>query len=553
MKKKKLRIRAIFILIITLAFPILCVTSARADAVTDNLSVAVGYAGMELNEYVEVGDYHWSELASNLPIYEQAYSYYNSRSDDGTEFTEIVDSARGILLIDLLNYANIYYGDIYNLQFYVVDHDDIQAAFDRDALFQTRYYFEDYNGHLYREYDDDFNVVSVDSSECWDYCEVVEPMLALEDNWVSFTEEYEHSLPDFENMSTSSRFRLLFGQTSPEESLTSKSAKYVRTVYVTLVGKPEIRGKGEDGELQELDKSIGSHQIEVEVSVNTTIDSAAVEELLNLESTDETVMIVDGWKATPDEFYQDIVHVTIDYQIIGEGEASIVGSFGSLEDGDTGFYFSKPVEAGTEDPSEDPPEEPEDKPVEPEDPEDPPVEPEDKPVEQNESGDDSKTAQQTPNPDDNGDTNGSQGSGQNTATTDTGDQSADASAVNAAGRAAAAGLQDLADATELKQLDEEKLKTEQSEVVDLDDRSVSSGIFRLSDNVRTQLEEGQSVRTDVAVVPTEDVTQLTIEDHTQEKNERMQRMLMIAGAGSAGLLALGCVGEKLAFFLGTRA
>ena len=544
MKKKRLRIRAVFILIITMAFPILCTTSARADAVTDEISVAVGYAGMELWEYVEVGNYHWSELADNLPIYEQAYSYYNSRSGDGTEFTEIVDSARGIYLIDFLNYANIHYDDIYNLQFYVVDHDDIQAAFDRDALFQTRYYFDDYNGHLYREYDDNLNVVSVDSSECWDYFETVEPMLALEDNWVSFTEEYEHSLPDFENMSTSSRFRLLFGQTSPEESLTSKSAKYVRTVYVTLVGKPEFRGKGENGELQELDKSIGSHQIEVEVSVNTSIDSAAVEELLNLESTDETIMVVDGWKATPDEFYQDIVHVTIDYQIIGEGEASIVGSFGSLKDGDTGFYFSKPVEAGTEDPSEDSPEE---------QTEDSSEEPEDKPVEQNESGDDSKTAQPAPNPDDYGDTNGSQGSGQNTATTNTGDQSADASAVNAAGRAAAAGLQDLADATELKQLDEEKLKTEQSEVVDLDDRSVSSGIFRLSDNVRTQLEEGQSVRTDVAVVPTEDVTQLTIEDHTQEKNERMQRMLMIAGAGSAGLLALGCVGEKLAFFLGTRA
>ncbi len=536
MKKKRLRIKSVFILIIAMAFPILCTISARADAVTDNLSVAVGYAGMELDEYVEVGDYHWTELADNLPLYEQAYSYYNSQSDDGTEFTEIVDSARGILLIDLLNYANIYYGDIYNLQFYVVDHDDIQAAFDRDALFQTRYYFEDYNGHLYREYDDDFNVISVDSSECWDYCEAVEPMLALEDNWVSFTEEFENSPADFEYMSTSNRFRLLFGQTSPEESLTSKSAKYVRTVYVTLVGKPEIQG----GKLPELDGSYGSHTVEVEVSTHTDVRSA-VEQFLNLESTDDTVLQIDGWTVTPDDFFEDIVHVTIDYQIIGEGEASIVGSFGSLKDGDTGFHFSKPVDGGTEDPAE----------------------------KSDEPGDDSQDDQTAPDTDDTQNATDGQNqeknaddrqnaegneNGTSTGTSDEGDRSIETASGNTVGKVSADDAKKLPDKREIQSdtlLEIQGKSRDDSETLNTD--NVSSGIFRLSDNVGSQLEEGQSVRSDAGIAPTEDVTQVTIEDHTQEKNERMRKMLMIAGAGSAGILALGCVGEKLTFYLMTRA
>ena len=46
--------------------------AAKADAVTDSISVAVGYTGMSLSDYVVVDTYHWSELEANLPIYEQA-------------------------------------------------------------------------------------------------------------------------------------------------------------------------------------------------------------------------------------------------------------------------------------------------------------------------------------------------------------------------------------------------------------------------------------------------------------------------------------------------
>ena len=322
MKRKKLRYINIF------AGLAVCITAAVisinvfAEAVTDTIAVRIGYSGMELSEYVEVGNYHWSEIASDLPVYEQAFSYYQGGGSGSPEFTEIVDSARGVALLDFLEYADVYYGDIYNLQFYVVDHAGIQAAFDRDALFCSRYYFEDYNGHLARTYDDDFNVISVDSSECWDYCESVEPMLALEDNWVSFTQEFEHAYPDFEHASTASRFRLLFGQTFPEESLTSSSAKYVSCVYVTLRGNPEI------GEMPELDGSYGSHEISVDVSVKSNMRDL-VSEFISMNSTDENVLVIRSVTMEADPFYEDVAHLTISYDIVGEGSASITANYGS--------------------------------------------------------------------------------------------------------------------------------------------------------------------------------------------------------------------------------
>ncbi len=308
-----------------------------ADAVTDTLAVRVGYSGMELKEYVEIGKWHWSDLARELTVYEQAFSYYKKDKSDGTEFTAIVDSARGFSLRDFLEFAGVYMGDIYNLQFYVKDHKGIQAKFDRNELFKTRYYFEDYNGHLKKTYDDDFNVVAVDSSECRRYARSVEPMMALEDNWVGFTQEFEHAYPDFEHANTSSRFRLLFGQTSPEESLTSESAKYVSCIFVTLTGRPKV------GHTPDLDGDYGSHTIKIPVSVNDNVRDMA-SEFIKAKSTNTKVLRIRNITMQPDPFYEDVAYMIVDYEIIGEGSASITLNYSGsgTEIGGTGVITAKP-------------------------------------------------------------------------------------------------------------------------------------------------------------------------------------------------------------------
>lgn len=299
-----------------------CAVPVSADVATDYLSVRVGYLGMELDEYTLAGKYHWSELQKNLPVYEIPYSYYQSGKTK-KEYRAIVDSGRGFLVSDILSYAHIYIGDVKNLKFYVEDHKGIQAAFDKGALFKSRYYFDDLAGHRKIEYDDKHHIVGYSFDEAWNFNEEVDPMLALEDNWETFNEEFEHIGPNFDSLSTSSRFRLLFGQTSPTETLTSSSAKYVSCVYVTLNGQPKV------GKMPKLKGSYGSHTMEMTVSTDNESIRDALSDLLKLNSTNKDVLVITGVKVTNDSGYSDMATVRVSYDIVGEGDASISVGFGS--------------------------------------------------------------------------------------------------------------------------------------------------------------------------------------------------------------------------------
>ncbi|MBR4743809.1 MAG: hypothetical protein IK082_06435 [Oscillospiraceae bacterium] len=314
------RLKALAVLLAFFAVLLLPAVPARADTATDYLTVKVGYSGMALSDYVQAGKYYWSEL-EGLGAFEETYSYYQAKS--GTDYVAIVDSAWGVAVEDVLNYAGIYRGDIYNLQFYVEDHHGIQAAFDASSLFCTRYYFDDLPFHLERIYDEETGeLTGYGYDEVWNYARSVRPMLALEDNWVAFTQEFEHIGPNFESMNPSNRFRLLFGQTGPTESLTSASAKYVSCIYVTLWGQPTF------GEMPELEASLGSHTVTARVRVDNLDLRNALSEFMELVSTDETVLRITGIRVVAVEGYSDLADVIIDYEIVGEGSASITASFG---------------------------------------------------------------------------------------------------------------------------------------------------------------------------------------------------------------------------------
>ncbi|MGN0293705.1 MAG: hypothetical protein ACI4D3_06855 [Lachnospiraceae bacterium] len=339
----KKRILAVLIASVC-AFSFLVVPlQVKSDSVTDTLSVCVGYYGMDLTDYVTVRTYHWSELEQALPIYEEAYSYFSSGTFDN-EYTAIVDAAHGFLISDLLSYSDIYYGDIYNILFYVVDAQGIWTAFDRDSLFKTRYYFNDLAGHrtiiygtrlqqvqkgdeiVTEEVPDYTKIEGYTFEQAWNDCKEVEPMLTLEDNWASFNEEFEHIGPDFSYMSTGSRFRLLFGQTEPTECMTRESAKYVSRVYITLNGVPSIGETPED-----FDGSLGSHEVTLTIKDVYNKDMRdMLSEYLDLQSTNEEVLRIDKIKIEASE-YSDVANVTISYSIIGEGEASLTAGIGSQE------------------------------------------------------------------------------------------------------------------------------------------------------------------------------------------------------------------------------
>lgn len=80
-KSGKLNIltRRLLIPVLSLTFIWAVSAVSYADVATDTLSVKVGYTGMELNEYVEVGTYHWTQLQQDLPLYEIPLRIMNVR------------------------------------------------------------------------------------------------------------------------------------------------------------------------------------------------------------------------------------------------------------------------------------------------------------------------------------------------------------------------------------------------------------------------------------------------------------------------------------------
>ena len=280
---------------------------------------------MDVDEYVDVDTYHWSQLESDLPLHRQAYTFLRN-GDDG-EYRVVVDSAMGFYIDDLLAYANINISDVQSMNFYTRDQETgYFTSFSLAELLQSRrYYFEALPAHLIPLYDEDGNFQGYDDSEAWQYAIEVRPMLALEDSWVTYEVGTEHVSEDFNSMGTANRFRLLFGQTSPTESRTNQTAKYVYAVNVVLDGQPEIVE-----EMKPLEGTIGSHKTSMTLSVGDLTILKNLQQLLRFDSSDGTVLKIDGWTVTPDSTYSDLVTVEISYTVLKEGTASITGNMGSL-------------------------------------------------------------------------------------------------------------------------------------------------------------------------------------------------------------------------------
>lgn len=249
---------------------------ARADAVTDTLSVYVGYYG---GPYYCKHTYHWSDLddlyGGAMDTHKAAYTYYS-----GTRAA--VDSARGFYLSDFLQYAGVDMNSIASLDFYTKDHTTgAYRTFTKYSLLDApRYYFPNLAAS-----EDTGKLYPRNGGSLWDGAQRVETMLALEDNW-----EWDVEGSNFTAPSTSSRFRLLFGQLTPKESMTSAAAKYVYAVYVTFSGTPQLTTKEPN-----LSLKVGSdYQMTVGVSAEDDLLTAYVKKNIRWRSSDSSVLSVDG-------------------------------------------------------------------------------------------------------------------------------------------------------------------------------------------------------------------------------------------------------------------
>ena len=300
MKKLLTRLALLLLLCAALTLP------ALADAVTDSVSVCIGYFGWNEEEYVEKARFSWQELddwyGGSLDTHEEFYSYSNGGGRTYLVF------ARGFYIRDLLEYAGVDVNSIASIDFFTKDHSNgAYRSFTKYALFdQPRYYFPNLaadpeTGELYAWDGGD---------DLWVGAYQVEPMLALEDytEWDTSGYDFE-SYVDESLFSTGSRFHLFFGQSSPEEAATNSAAKYVYKILVTFSGTPVL-----SSEESNLDLVIGSdHALHVTADAEDDALSGYVQEHLQYASSDPSVVSVDQYGK---------LHVN------AEGDAVITASFG---------------------------------------------------------------------------------------------------------------------------------------------------------------------------------------------------------------------------------
>lgn len=437
-KRKLLAIPLIVCLCVSLCFGINFSKVFASGYVTDDLTVKIGYWGMDESTFVEKGTYNWYTLASSLPMHKVAYSFYQ---ENKYGYNAIIDSAKGFYISDFLDFAGIERSGINSISFYTKDVSvGYFTSFSYNELFSTtRYYFEDLSGNLRPTFEDmpsgeeseqpdpsgseepsggseepsgggeeppgggdepsggndepsggndepsdgndepetppqqeppeddtglfdtvanrfawdeafaaekKYKLLSVSDTNAWKHKKTVQPMLALEDHWESYettsNNQPFNTAPNYSSMSTGNRFRLLFGQSSPKESKTNQTAKYVHTLFVTYTGVPEVV---ED--MKDISGEVGQHKVSFNVSAGDTSMVQSLIDEMGWNSTDENVLTIDSVNMSKNRKYSDVVTVEITYSIKKKGKASIEGTYAGIKVG--GSAISTPDDSSDAD------------------------------------------------------------------------------------------------------------------------------------------------------------------------------------------------------------
>ena len=294
----------LFFLVSILILPLARQGVSASGAVTDTISIHIGYFGWTEEQFIEKVTYHWRELDSLfggiLDTHELVYSYYSG----GRTYHA---AARGIYIKDLLELAGIDFGSISSIDFFTRDQTiGAYRSFTKSSLFDMpRYYFpylaaDEETGEPYAYHGGDL----------YDGAVRVESMLALEDITIwdnvgyMFEETYDRNM-----FSTGNRFHLFFGQLSPQDANTSSAAKYVYKLFITFTGTPVL--STEDSNIELI---VGNNfRMIVNASAEDALLNAYVEDNLTWTSDDESVVTVDAFG---------------NLTVIAEGQATITASFG---------------------------------------------------------------------------------------------------------------------------------------------------------------------------------------------------------------------------------
>lgn len=297
----RLRCRRIFlpVWVLALVFAILAISPAWGldddeynGYSADTLTVKVGYYG---GPYYEKKVFTLDELWG-MNVVNADYTFVDNLP------SVIIDHVSGVRLSDLMDAAGIDLNSIRTFYFWTRDkNSDYYTSYSKADLIDTpRYCFYS----LPDNFDSETGTANEYAGENKEY---VDTVIALADDWNRVQAGATFG-SDYMNLNTNTRFRLIFGQTDPNEQTAERSAKWIHEIVVELGGAPTITLKDAN-----LEGEVGSVlRTEANVQAESTV---LANEKVTWSSSDESVAVVD-----------ENGNITIK----SEGSAVITASFGGV-------------------------------------------------------------------------------------------------------------------------------------------------------------------------------------------------------------------------------
>lgn len=297
-------------------------TEASGGQVADALTVKVGYFG---GPYYEKKVLSLSELEA-LPQVKADYTIIDAMP------SVVIDHVRGVRLADVVEAAGIDLGSVETFYFWTRDKtSDYYTSFKKTELIdRPRYCYYSLPDNF--DYDAGQGNAFADSA-----AERVDTVISLADDWKRCIAGAEFG-SDYTGLDTSTRFRLIFGQTNTYERTASRSARWIHEIVVELGGAPVITLDAPN-----LEGEVGSVLCtSARISAADSAIAAGLQPVWS--SSDETVAVVDA-----------AGQITI----VGEGSAVITASAGGASasltvNGSGTPEASGGAPGGTADPGADP-------------------------------------------------------------------------------------------------------------------------------------------------------------------------------------------------------
>jgi len=185
---------------------------------SDTLTITVGYMG---GPYYTKKVFTLNDLKAMNQV-RQEYTFIDNMP------AVVLDSVVGVRLTDILAAAGIDVNSVETFHFYCADVTSTwYTSITKDYLIDTRRYYYPY---LPERWDYDNAQAQAYATEG---AVAVDTLIAYEDNWKRFA-----TAADYEHLTSSTRFRLIFGQTDTVTHTASRSAKWIHTIEVMLGGSP---------------------------------------------------------------------------------------------------------------------------------------------------------------------------------------------------------------------------------------------------------------------------------------------------------------------------